>query len=425
MNKKSIKILFFLLIIIGVIASLLTYNDDLRTMLPASMQASFTSEADQQAANLEHLIKHGDPTYICPMHPQIVRGEPGSCPICGMDLVLKETGEIEDADSSEFPAIKVSRSTAEKMGIRTTQVKQQTLWKYIKTVGNVTYNEDYITHVHSRAAGWIEKLQVKQSGTFVKKGQVLLEFYSPDITAALAEYLATYRLKTSSTVLNSARQRLHLLNVSDETIQQVEKQGNVDVLVPITAPRDGIITRLGVSQGMYIKPDMELFSVIDLSSVWVIVDVFEEQLNWLKLGNKAEVNVAALPGMTWNGQIDYIYPELNAKTRTLQVRLRFDNAKGLLKPNMFADVIVYGGPKENALTIPSEAVIYSEDGIRVITLNNKNRYVPVTVTTGMTTRGKTEILSGLKIDQTVVLSGQFLLDSESNLRASFQRMINN
>ena len=474
---KKITISLILLAVIGLLLALAMYNDSVRSYLPAALQMQMTAEKavleypdahsslhDHSAespkkyhyigpmhpqimrdeagtcpicgmdlvkqeiellSKIERLLKSKSKQYryICPMHPQIIQDESGTCPICGMDLVKQE---IEmSTETSDYPAVRISSATAQNMGIRTAEARRQTLWKYIKTVGNITYNDDYITHVHPRANGWIEILNIKQEGTYVEKGQTLLSFYSPDISAALAEYLATYRAARSATVIKSARNRLHLLNVTDELINQVEKQGDVEFLVPIIAPRSGIVSRLSIGEGMYIKPDMELFSIVDLSTVWVLVDVFEHQIDWVKVGNSAEVTVAALPGKTWEGQIDYIYPELSPKTRTLQVRLRFDNAEGLLKPNMFADVVIYGGPNKNAITIPREAVIRGESGARVVTMAEDGRYIPVKVTTGMSSRGVTEILSGLDVGQKVVLSGQFLLDSESNLKASIQRMQGN
>jgi Cu(I)/Ag(I) efflux system membrane fusion protein len=458
------KYLFLSISLIILILISAFYNPTFRSYLPEAARAILPQQMNAESVT-EHQLKHQNSSYVCPMHPQIIRDIEGSCPICGMDLVeqtiepqssplitdshqnfsyvcpmhpqiMRDTEgscpicgmdlvkqEIEvSTTSSEFPAVRVSPSTAQNMGIRTQKVSRSTLWKYIKTVGNITYNEDLITHVHPRAKGWVEVLNISQEGVVVEKGQTLLSFYSPDISAALAEYLATYRLGRSAAVLQSARKRLHLLNVSDALIDKVEKQGNVEFVVPITAPRNGTITRLSISQGMYIKPDMELFSIVDLSSVWVLVDVFEYQLNWIKLGNSAEVRVAALPGKTWEGKIDYIYPELNPKTRTLQVRLRFDNHKGLLKPNMFADVVIYGGANKSVIAIPREAIIRGENGARVLSIDEQGKYQPVKVITGMSSQGMTEILSGLNVGQEIVLSGQFLLDSESNLQASIHRM---
>jgi Cu(I)/Ag(I) efflux system membrane fusion protein len=182
------------------------------------------------------------------------------------------------------------------------------------------------------------------------------------------------------------------------------------------------VADLGLREGMYVTPQLELFAIADLSGVWVQVDVFEHQMVMIEAGRPAEITVAAIPGEVFEGEVDYIYPELDPVTRTLRVRLRFPNPKGRLKPNMLADVVIYGGPKRDVLMVPREAVILSGRGARVVKALGEGRFQPVEVRTGIGNSEVMEILSGLDEDERVVVSGQFLIDSESNLRASFARM---
>jgi Cu(I)/Ag(I) efflux system membrane fusion protein len=434
--------------------------------LTACEQSPFSEplEEAQDDTAYEHAMKHADPTYVCPMHSQIVRDKPASCPICGMDLVPVETDEDLAADEREIlywvapmdPAyrrdepgkspmgmdlvpvyadevgatVKIKPEVEQHLGIRTADVVRDTLWKYIKTVGVVTSDEDMLSHVHPRASGWIEKTHVRALGDRVKKGDVLFEYYAPEIVQAQDEYLVAKRSASSlvgnskDSLMESARVRLELLQIPRSVIRKLEKQNKVSRIVPVLAPRDGYVTQINVREGMYITPQLETYTITDLSSIWVRVDVFEHQLDWVEPGKPAEVRVEAIPGKSWEGKVDYIYPELTESTRTLNVRLRFDNPDGLLKPNMFADVVIYGGPKRDALVIPREALIRGSDDTRVIRRKADGSFEPVVVVTGIRSGEKLEILAGLEEGDQIVTSGQFLIDSESNLKASLMRMSN-
>jgi Cu(I)/Ag(I) efflux system membrane fusion protein len=395
--------------------------------------ASITpTESAQQAADdsvLEHARKHADPTYVCPMHPQIVRNEPGSCPICGMDLELQEVS-VSEAGNSEFgpPIVTIRPETLQNMGMRTAPVERDDLSRRIETVGNVAYDEDRISHVHPRTSGWVEELFVRAEGDVVKQGEPLLAFYSPDIVTAQEEYLlALNGINTSPTprsrdMLQAAQRRLRLLDVPKSVIDNLVKSRQVQETIPILARTTGVITKLGIREGMYIKPEMELFAISDVASVWVEADVFEHQMEWVEPGNPAAIQVPALPGRTWEGKVDYIYPELDPKTQTLRVRLRFPNSDGALKPNMYAQAMIASRPKEDVLTIPREALIVSGGDKRVVVALGDGRFQPKTVVPGMRAGDRLEILEGLQEGEAVVVSGQFLVDSESNLQASFRRM---
>ena len=413
---------------------------------------------------VEHSKRHSDPNYVCPMHPQIVKGEEGSCPICGMDLVLNEQAVEEPKKSSEpkekkilywvapmdanfrrdepgqspmgmdlvpvydegmddsddgLPRITINASTAQNMGVRIEKAKMTELSRTIKTIGSVTYNEDSIHHIHARASGWVEKVYTNSLGDPVEKGKTLLEFYSPDIAAAQKDLVVANR--AGSSLGKASRTRLRDLNVPKSVIDRVSRTGKSQNRIPIVANHAGVVTQIGIKNGMYITPKTEIYTIADLSSVWIIVDVFEHQLTWVKVGNKAEIQVQGVPGKTWEGKVDYIYPELNPKTRTLKVRLTIDTPKKILKPNMFANVTLFTNSKQ-ALTVPSESIIYYENSPRLVKVVAENKYQPIEVKIGMKSNGQVEILEGIEDGDEILVSGQFMIDSESNLQASFRRL---
>jgi Cu(I)/Ag(I) efflux system membrane fusion protein len=221
---------------------------------------------------------------------------------------------------------------------------------------------------------------------------------------------------------DNARNILRLLDVPDDIIRDIERSGEPRNRIPVRAPIDGIVTQMSARDGMYVTESTEMFTIADLSQVWVMVDIYEHQIDWLREGLSAEMTVPARPGRTWEGKVDYLYPELAPDTRTLKVRLVFDNPDLALKPNMFADVVIYGGPKRDVLKVPAEAVIVTGERESVVLALGDGRFQPVDVVTGMQRSGEVEILSGLEPGDDVVTSGQFLIDSESNLQASFMRM---
>ena len=388
---------------------------DIERIVPGS---ETLSEAKKDTPE-QHAAKHADPTYICPMHPQIQQGEEGACPICGMDLVIKS---FNPNDSSGMPVVSVSSSTAQSMGVRTGKVTKRTLSRVINTVGYVRYDESKLFHIHARANGWIKDPVVKVLGDKAKKGQRLASYYSPEIYTAQEDYLTALRSTSERQKQIDVLTRLQVMEVSDSVITDLEQTATKTPHVPLISPINGVVTEIGVRDGMYVTPSTLLYSIADLSRVWVIVDVFPDQLTWVRKGASSSMQVDALPGKKWNGRVDYIYPELDAKTRTLQVRLKFKNEDGLLKPNMFANVKINNRPVAGAVTVPREALIPSSEGFRVVKVTEENHYQPVIVEVGIKTANRVEITKGLEVGDEIVLSGQFLIDSESNLQASFQRM---
>lgn len=385
-----------------------------------STQPSETLAEAQDDTPLEHALKHTQKHYVCPMHPQIIRDEPGTCPICGMDLVLKK-----QTPAKAEPTVTVSGALQQTMNLRTAHVKRGVLWKYIKTVGTIQYNEHQIVQIHPRASGWVEQLQVRAEGESVKQGDTLLALYSPDILNAQVDFLIALRQAghgmLSENTLEKARNRLRLLAVPEAIITDLKRTGKSLNTVPILAPQSGVIGRLNIREGAYVTPATEILMIADLSTIWVLIDVFESQLAWVEKGKAAEIRVPAYPGKVWEGEVDYLYPSLDPKTRTLQVRLQFKNPDHLLKPNMFARVVIYGGPKRDTLIMPAAALIATGERQVVMVRTGAGKFKPVPVKTGMRQGDRIEILAGLKQDDEIVISGQFLLDSEANIQASFIR----
>lgn len=379
-------------------------------------------------AALESPDKQAESIYVCPMHPQIRRHEPGKCPICGMELVLQENHSHAGQDTPAGPpTVQVSPTTAQSMGVRTAKAGERNMARITNTVGYVNYNEDALEHVHTRAKGWVETLNARAAGEKVKKGEILLEYYSPEILDAENELLVAKRtahLMSESgqkSLLASAENKLRLLDVPEDIISKLRAGDATIRRIPVLAPQDGVITDIGVREGMYISPESTLYTITNLSSVWVLVDVFDQQMDAVKVGNTAEIRTDALPGHTWEGKVDYIYPDLVGQTRTLKARIKFDMQDAKLKPNMFVDVRIYDATRK-ALAIPKEAVIPTEDGARVVKVSGKGEYTPADIKTGLSSGDYVEVLDGLKAGDDIVVSGQFLLDSESNLQAGFRRM---
>jgi Cu(I)/Ag(I) efflux system membrane fusion protein len=323
-------------------------------------------------------------------------------------------------DNDEL-SVKISPAVENNMGVRTAVAETSKLWRRVETVGYVGFDENLIAHIHLRTKGWIDKLLIKSEGERVKKGQLLFEVYAPELVNAQEEFLQALN-SSSQNLIPASKDRLLALGISEQQISRLRKKRKVEQYVQVYAPQDGIINDLNVREGMFVMPSKEVMSLADLSSIWILAEVFEKQADWIREGQPADVKLSYLPGRTWEGKVEYIYPSLNPKTRTLKVRLRFDNTDESLKPDMFASVTIYAGPKSNVIAIPREALIRTGSDERVILSMGKGRFQPRKVVAGIETGNWIEIVRGLDEGDVVVTSGQFLLDSEASLKASLQRM---
>jgi len=384
------------------------------------------SAAPENSQNaVEHAKKHIKSRYVCPMHPKIIRENKASCPICGMDLVAQKIKTKAQAVTVELTA-----DVIQKLGVKTEAVEKGRLFKYIKTVGYVTYDEARVKTIEAPADGWVENLGVRRAGLPVRKGQLLMELYSPEFLKVQKEFIKAQK-KDKSGILKKYGQReesadlrdeLRYMGVADSLANEIARKGKTRHRIPIYTKQHGNIIRHEVHKHQYVLEGDPMFTVADLSSVWVEADVYEHQLDWIERKQSAEVTVQALPGKRWKGIITYIYPELDPHTRTLKIRIRVPNYDSELKPNMFAKVEIFGGAKQQVLKISRQALIVTGERESVIVDQGNGKFKPVDVVSGMKSKGMVEILSGLKEGDQVVVSGQFLIDSEANLQASFDRL---
>ncbi len=354
--------------------------------------------------------------WVAPMDANYRREESGKSPM-GMDLVPVYAGD----GSSEDGVVKISPTVENNLGVRVSPVQSGILNRTINTVGYINFDEEKIFHVHTRVAGWIERLHVKSVGHTVDKGQKLFELYSSDLVNAQEEFVTALKSKNNA-LINASKSRLRFLGVGNAQIERLEKNRKVRQHIDVYSRYDGFVLELNVREGMFVKPSTDILSIGQIDTVWVIAEVFEQQSGWIKTGQEVDMKVGALPGISWQGTVDYIYPVLDAKTRTLRVRVRFDNSDEQLKPNMYARLNIHAQTERETLFIPREAVIRSGRMDRVVKALGEGKYLSVAVKTGIESDDAVEILEGLQANEMVVTSAQFLIDSESSLTASFQRM---
>lgn len=357
--------------------------------------------------------------WVAPMDANYRRDKPGKSPM-GMDLVPVYDDGGKGPDEG-VGTIRISSDVINNLGVRTTTVSYKSLHTEINTVGYVTYDEDRLVHIHPRVQGWIEKLHVKAIGDPVKKGQALYEIYSPELVNAQEELLLALDRKNSR-LISAAQNRLAALQLPKSAIVQLKKSRKVLQTITFHAPQNGVVENLKIREGFFVKPGSTLMSIGDLSEVWVEAEVFERQAGQVKTGTPVTMTLDYLPGKTWQGQVDYIYPTLDAKTRTVKVRLRFKNEEGDFKPNMFAQIAIHTTDDESALLIPKEALIRTGSQDRVVLALGEGSFKSVAVRVGRYDSESVEILEGLSDGELVVSSAQFLLDSESSKSSDFKRM---
>ncbi len=354
--------------------------------------------------------------WVAPMDPNYRRDEPGESPM-GMDLVPVYADEVDRQPG----VVKIDPVVVNNLGVRTDRAERGSLSRRIDTVGYVSYDEDTVSHVHTRVDGWIERLMTKAAGDPVQKGQLLFELYSPTLVNAQQEYLTALKSGNAS-LRDASKERLIALRVSAAEVARLERERTVSQRVRVYAEADGVIAKLGVREGIYVTPATDIISVAKLNQVWVLAEVFERQAAWVEPGQHAMVELDYLPGETWHGTVDYVYPELDPKTRTLTVRLRFDNPDEVLRPNMFARVTIHGRPTGDVVHVPREALIRGGTVDRVVLALGNGRFRSVPVEVGIESGDRVAIQSGLAEGDPVVVSGQFLIDSESNIGAALSRM---
>ena len=372
--------------------------------------------------------------YRSPMNPSVTSPTPEKDAM-GMDYVPV----YADSNSEEKAAkgtIIIDGATVQNINVRTAKAIKTTLSHIVRAVGRVAYDEERMVHLHPKTEGWIEKLHVDKTGQWVKKNDDLLSIYSPQLVASQQEYiLALNNLKAlenspyeeisrgAKQLVKSSRERLKLLDVPSHQLRDLERNHNIKKSLHIHTPADGIVMKIGAREGQFVTPATEIYMIADLTKVWVYANIYEYELPWVKKGDPVEMHLAGIPGKTFKGHLAYIYPYAEAKTRTIKVRLVFDNPDLLLKPEMFAEVTIYAGKQPNVIVIPSEAVIRSGSRNQVFVVRAPGKFEPRPVKLGLSSEGKVVILEGINVGEEVVTSAQFLIDSESKLREVTAKML--
>ncbi len=372
--------------------------------------------------------------YRNPMNPDVTSPVPAKDAM-GMDYVpVYADGDSGSGEPSG--TVRIDPVMVQNIGVRTAIAKKTSLSRTVRAVGRVDYNEERMARLHPKTEGWIDELYIDKTGEQVEEDTILLSIYSPQLVATQQEYLLALNnmeaLRDSKiqdvregakNLLDSALQRLKLLDVPKHQIRELEKTRKVRKNLHIHSPFAGIVTKIGARQGQYVTPRTELYMIADLSRVWVYADIYEYELSWVNIGDRVEMTLAALPGRTFTGVVSYIYPYAEAKTRTIKVRLLFDNPDLLLKPEMFAEITIKADTLDNVVVIPSEAVVRSGKSEQVFVVTEPGKFEPRKVTLGIESGGRVAVLKGLRDGETVVTSAQFLIDSESKLREATAKMM--
>lgn len=375
--------------------------------------------------------------YHCPMHPTVVSDRPGDCPICNMRLVPIEEDEPAGDDApgagrapSDRAPVRIATRRLQQIGVETTEVAEAPFRKTIHAVGRVTVDETRLRHMHTKVGGYVEVLRANATGEIVRAGAPVAELYSPELVSAQEEYLVALRAReriADSTVpgvaasgdglVDAARARLRLYDMSAEQIAILERTGRALRTVTLYAPSGGIVLRREVTEGERVEVGTTLLDIADLSRVWVIASVYEMDLPFVKTGQTATMTLPYDPGTILEGRVALIYPVLDAPTRTAQVRIEFPNPKGELKPDMYAEVELQADLGRR-LSVPGEAVLESGERAVVFVETGEGAFDPREVRLGLRLSDRYEIVEGLTAGERVLTSGNFYVDSESKLKAA-------
>jgi Cu(I)/Ag(I) efflux system membrane fusion protein len=372
--------------------------------------------------------------YRNPMNPDITSPTPAKDDM-GMDY-LPVFAESSDQGESPAGTVKIDGVTTQNIGVRTGKAVELALSHTVRAVGRVAYDEEKMVRLHPKTEGWIDKMHVDKTGQWVKQDTDLLSIYSPQLVASQQEYLlALNNLKAlekspiedirrgAETLVKSSRERLKLLDFPAHQMHELDKSRQIKKSIHIHTPAEGIVMNIGAREGQYVTPATEIYMIADLRKVWVYANIYEYELPWVKEGDSVEMQLVGIPGRVYKGHLAYIYPYAESKTRTIKVRLVFENPDLLLKPNMFADLTIHAGKQAESVVIPSEAVIRSGSRNQVFVVRGPGKFEPRLVKLGLESNGKVTVLEGVKVGEEVVTSAQFLIDSESKLREATAKML--
>lgn len=396
-------------------------------------EASMTGAADSASA--------GQTLWTCGMHPDVIQKEPGTCPICHMDLTPMQA-DSEATDEGDTPAghqgatVRIDPAVVQNMNVLTEPVRIQNIERHIRTVGYLSYDQERMVSVTTKYSGWLEKVHVNYIGQPVRKGEPLFEVYSPELVQTAQELLSAQSYvqqmqkapddarQRAEALLAAARSRLAFWDIDPLQILQLAGNDQTVRTLTVVAPASGVVMkRLDGLEGRAVKPGMELFHIADLSELWLTVEVFENQFQWVHEGSHASIQLTYFPGESFEGIVRFIEPEVSEKTRTVRLRLQVPNPDARLRVGMFATVKFEPVVVRDALTVPSQALLRTGERDLVVVAIGSGRFAPRQVVVGTEGEGVAQILSGLEPGEEIVTSAQFLIDSESNLRAAIQKLL--
>lgn len=374
--------------------------------------------------------------YRGPMHPQIIQDHPGKCPICGMNLEPVEVFQASTGQSlQDRAAVKINATRQQLIGVKTTQIQKRQAQHNIRTVARIAHNEKLLSHVHTKYSGWIETVHANFKGQYVAQGQALLSIYSPDLVAAQEEYLLALKTaeqfkdsdfessrETSQSLVRASEEKLKLYDLSSAQIQKLRNTGQVQRYITIHAQSSGYIIELQAIQGMRVTAGMSLYTLANLSSVWIQARIYENDLASVKIGQETRITLPFIPEAEYHGKVAYIDPYLDPQTRTANLRVVLPNPNGALKPEMFANLEILIQSPQKKLMIPASAVI--DTGLQQIAFIAKGDgiFEPVKLKLGQRLGQDYELLIGPAAGTEVVTDAQFLIDSESQLQAVVGQM---
>lgn len=372
--------------------------------------------------------------YRNPMNPEVTSPVPAKDDM-GMDYIpVYASGEKGGAGSPG--TVTIDPVVVQNIGVRTATAERTSMSRSVRSVGRVEFDEESMARIHPKVEGWIENQRVDKTGQKVAKDEILLSLYSPKLVSTQQEYLLAINnldMLSSSPfedikegarqLVASSRRRLELFDVPEHQIKELEETHKIQKYLHIHSPFAGTVIDIGVRQGQHVKPDTQLYMIVNLDRVWVYADVYEYELPWIKVGDDAQITLDSVPDKTFHGNIDYIYPYAESKTRTTRVRIVIENPNSLLRPEMFADVVIQADTRKNIVVIPAEAIIRSGEMTQVFVVREPGKFEPRQVTLGFESNGMVSLLEGVKEGEEVVTSAQFLIDSESKLREATAKMM--
>jgi len=370
--------------------------------------------------------------WTCGMHPDVISDKPGLCPICHMKLIPLKGATAQGGGT----VIAIDPVTLQDIGVKTNAVKRMDLDRTIRSNGIVetAENREYI--VNSKISGWVEKLYVARTGDYVQKGETLLEIYSPELVSAQEEFLLA--LENSETMMNSgiahidssgrsllesARKRLQLWDISDSQIEELMNSREINRTMVLTSPTSGFVMIKNVTEGSFVKSGSDLFHIADLSKIWIQTQIYEDEVGWINTGDEVQIKSSYNPGLMLKGKVNFIYPTVDPKSRTVDVRIEVNNQDYTLKPGMYVDAYIQSPAVENSVAVLKSSVIRSGERDIVFVDKGEGKFEPRELHLGLETDDYYQVLHNLNEGEQVVVSGQFLLDSEANLQGAIQKRL--